>query len=106
MSVVVLHTCISLISVCFCLEAWRLAESEICVECGVFEGIDLSESIWFGEEEGGCKDIGKRGIFGDDPGSKELLGGFGGVGVDDVVMISPAAAIGATCTQGALGHFD
>lgn len=81
-------------------------ENKCRIERCVFEGDGGAERLWSGEEEGGCKDVSESGVFGDDPGGKEVFGGGGRVGVDDVVVVSPSSAIGAGGAEGASGHFD
>ena len=94
------------LSICLCSEVMRLMENKCRIERCVFEGDGGAERLWSGEEEGGCKDVGESGVFGDDPGGEEVFGGGGRVGVDDVVVVSPSSAIGAGGAEGASGHFD
>ncbi len=101
-----LYSVSSFLSICLCPEVMRLMENKCRIERCVFEGDGGAERLWSGEEEGGCKDVGESGVFGDDPGGEEMLGRLGGIGVDDVVILAPSSAVGAGSAEGALGHFN
>ena len=99
--------CILILSLIrFCAEVGGLAQDEGWVEGGVFEGEDSAQCAGCGEKKRGREEVGEGGIFGDDPGGEEMLGRGDGVGVDDVVVFAPAAAVGARGAEGALCHFD
>ena len=94
------------LSIGFCAEVGGLAQNEGWVEGGVFKGIDHVQGVGGSKEEGGCQDIGEGGVFGDDPRGEEVFGRGGGVGVDDVMVVAPAAAVGAGGAEGASCHFE